>query len=451
MPRFLRSDTTTISDDLSKLSLVSENRVNARAKRRVRREKIRASLDKENVDVTKVKATSEREENVEKEKKQRKPKRKSSIDESEEEETEMKAEYDSVPKRRRPTRITLEDEKVTSKWPIGMLRYDYRIFSRSCFHSLGLLTKGGVGVVFAAKALCNSSKNIKTPVKNGGGGYATPKMKRTSMEIVLKIVQDPTDWNDELTGFWNSRSNPYVVSVIGIVLLSGGECNELCQEIEGYKQRLEAELIPTMVFEKWDGSMEDAMDRGTLAGWGLFIVVDLLIDVAMAVSLLHKSGNMHRDIKCANILYRLKSKRLTAALCDLGLATTLGPTTRRGKERVLHTQGVGTDGFMAPECRDGTNYSTPADIFSLAVACEKIVAEVKTKPEEVVLLFKSLTRQGQSLAPEKRQTADEFLAELRLIKERLATVMEKETKSKTGKKSSGSKGTRRRLPLNDIR
>jgi len=234
---------------------------------------------------------------------------------------------------------------------------------------------------------------------------------------VLKIVQDPTDWNDELTGFWSSRSNPYVVNVIGVVLLSGGECNELCQEIEGYKTREEDDLIPAMVFEKWDGSIEEAMEKGMLTKWGLAVVIDLLIDVVMGVSLLHKSGNMHRDIKCANILYRIRNDLFSAALCDLGLATTLGPTTRRGGRRVLHTQGVGTDGFMAPECQYGTNYSTPADIFSLSVACEKIINNVKDKPEKITDLLRCLVEQGKSVEPEKRQTAEGFLSELNLIKQ----------------------------------
>jgi len=358
-----------------------------------------------------------------KEKKQKKPKRKSSLDESEED-TESLREY--VPKRRRPGRISLEDEKTATKWPTGMIRYDYRIFSRSSFHSLRLLTKGGVGVVFAARAVCSSSR---TPMKNEMGGFATPKMKRMSNDVVLKIVQDPTDWNDELTGFWNSRANPYVVNVIGVVLLFGSECNELCQEIEGYKSREEDDLIPTMVFEKWDGSIEEAMERGMLSQWGLAVVIDLLIDVAMGVSQLHKSGNMHRDIKCANILYRIRDDHFSAALCDLGLATTLGPTTRRGGRRVLHTQGVGTDGFMAPECRDGTNYSTPADIFSLSVACEKIFNNVIDAPEKITDLFKCLVEQGKSTEPEKRQTADEFLSELNLIKQCLIECEKKKNKN----------------------
>jgi hypothetical protein len=77
---------------------------------------------------------------------------------------------------------------------------------------------------------------------------------------VLKLLLDPEDWNAEIRGYNNSNSNPAVVKVIALMSLPAGEVNKLCQNIKGYMVRPDFEKVPVMVFEKWAGSLREAID-----------------------------------------------------------------------------------------------------------------------------------------------------------------------------------------------
>jgi len=236
---------------------------------------------------------------------------------------------------------------------------------------------------------------------------------------------DPKDWNNEITGYHTNRDNPYVVSIIALVLMSARECNRLCDKRKGFVHRPEGSVVPTMVFEKWDGALDDAIDDGLVSQWGLQAALDVLICVAKATVFLHKAQNMHRDINPANIFYRVKEEgQIVAALGDLGLCTTFGPETRARKGKMGRTQGCGTDGFMAPELKSGTNYSHPADIYSLAITVEKTIRASIARNRDMDPDLKELVFKGKSDDPALRPSADEFLQQLSATKARYVEAEE---------------------------
>jgi len=222
--------------------------------------------------------------------------------------------------------------------------------------------------------------------------------RRGTLNVVLKSVLNPKDWSAEISGYYHNRENPYVVNILALVLLSARECNQLCEGKKNFVERPEGTLVPTMVFEKWDGALDDAIEDGLVHEWGLITALDMLIHVCKATKVLHTKGSMHRDINPANILYRSVTPGvIMAALGDLGLSTYNVPETRHRTERKKRTLGCGTDGYIAPECKTGV-YSHSADVFSLAVTVEQTIRAVyqtknntKMDPE-----IKDLIKRGKS-------------------------------------------------------
>jgi serine/threonine protein kinase len=230
---------------------------------------------------------------------------------------------------------------------------------------------------------------------------------------VLKLLLDPEDWNAEIRGYNNSNSNPAVVKVIALMSLPAREVNELCRGIKGYLVRPTFEKVPVMVFEKWAGSLREAIDSGTIREWGLLTAVGLMKDVARAVSYMHADNIMHRDIKPDNILHRTIGVKCSAGLCDLGLATKC--TSKGGDLKPAFTQGVGTNKYMAPECAGGVHYAVSADVYSLAVTTwEVCIASCRLRtqlPDHI----KRLVKKGYSRTPNERLTSRQFYLGLKHI------------------------------------
>jgi len=81
----------------------------------------------------------------------------------------------------------------------------------------------------------------------------------------------------------------------------------------------------------------------------------------VALSYLHKSGIIHRDIKAANILLTVQGRVL---LCDFGVAASLVSSSVHAKRSTF----VGTPYWMAPEViTEGKTYDQSADIWSLGI------------------------------------------------------------------------------------
>jgi serine/threonine protein kinase len=81
-------------------------------------------------------------------------------------------------------------------------------------------------------------------------------------------------------------------------------------------------------------------------------------EVLLALTYLHKSGIIHRDLKAANILVTAAGKVM---ICDFGVSALL--VTASSKRNTL----VGTPHWMAPEVAHGSSYDSKADIWSLGI------------------------------------------------------------------------------------
>jgi serine/threonine protein kinase len=88
--------------------------------------------------------------------------------------------------------------------------------------------------------------------------------------------------------------------------------------------------------------------------WIVVIVRETLI----ALSYLHKSNVIHRDIKTANILIESTGK---VVLCDFGVSALLSSSHSK------RTTFIGTPHYMAPEVLTSSSYDSKADIWSLGI------------------------------------------------------------------------------------
>ena len=90
------------------------------------------------------------------------------------------------------------------------------------------------------------------------------------------------------------------------------------------------------------------------------IIAGILKPVVMALQYLHKQEQIHRDVKCSNLLLDTKGN---VFLGDFGVCAIL-----KGKSRPEAETFVGTPCWMAPEVLRMDRYSYKADVWSLAIA-----------------------------------------------------------------------------------
>ena len=81
-------------------------------------------------------------------------------------------------------------------------------------------------------------------------------------------------------------------------------------------------------------------------------VVTVLTPICQAVAALHAAGGSHGDISAGNVMLTAAGRPL---LLDLGAARVMG----------YGGHVCGTDGFIAPEVREGTAPTSASDVFSL--------------------------------------------------------------------------------------
>jgi hypothetical protein len=95
--------------------------------------------------------------------------------------------------------------------------------------------------------------------------------------------------------------------------------------------------------------------------FGLFISSELFIEILECVNFLHEQVPpiIHRDLKPSNILITHGRDERFVKLADFGLAVN-----HEFKDQ-SHTQGAGTEKYMAPEVHKSRKYNTKADIYSL--------------------------------------------------------------------------------------
>ncbi len=100
--------------------------------------------------------------------------------------------------------------------------------------------------------------------------------------------------------------------------------------------------------------------------------LDLVQQVASALSDAHAAGVIHRDIKPSNVLlHQSRDQERFAYLADFGIARSLDDET------TLTGRLSGTRGYLAPECHAGARSTVASDVY--AVGC-LLVATLTGRP-----------------------------------------------------------------------
>ena len=142
-----------------------------------------------------------------------------------------------------------------------------------------------------------------------------------------------------------------------------------------------------------------------------FMQVKYSLDAAKGMRHLHAIGQMHRDLKCDNLLI---SDRGVVKVADLGCSKLVPKIEGDGNAR--GTRAVGTALFRAPEIIRGRNYDSSVDVYSYGIALWEIQTAKhpyfdKLKPGVTVrdILDRVV---GEELRPEFPAYCDEDMIEL---------------------------------------
>src|SRR5258708_385546 len=118
-------------------------------------------------------------------------------------------------------------------------------------------------------------------------------------------------------------------------------------------------------------SMKEVIRRnGPLTPWES---IDILRQVASALSAAHRKQIVHRDLKSDNLMLASEGGRKVVKLVDFGIAKTFDEATQLTAAGYM----LGTPHYMSPEQAAGKPVDHRADLYSLGVIlCEMITGEV---------------------------------------------------------------------------
>ena len=184
----------------------------------------------------------------------------------------------------------------------------------------------------------------------GSGGFATVWLaydEQLDSPVAIKVLAD--NWTEdshvrrrfvEEGRFLRKVDTPHVVGVHDAGELDDGR--------------------PYLVMTYADqGTLADRLEQGPLsAEQG----IDIIRQIGLGLTALHRRGVLHRDVKPQNVLFRTDDAGgpddMRAMLGDLGLGKSLDMSSRL-------TMIAGTPSFVAPEQARGESLDARADQFSL--------------------------------------------------------------------------------------
>lgn len=118
---------------------------------------------------------------------------------------------------------------------------------------------------------------------------------------------------------------------------------------------LEMELIT-------GGSFQQLIDKAAETGiWpSTHTCINLISDIASGLSHLSKKGFVHRDVKPANLVIRLRGEQKQGVVTDLGLVSKLDDAGRAFASRHARI-------YRPPEVWAGSGYSAKSDVYQLGI------------------------------------------------------------------------------------
>ncbi|KAG8985286.1 hypothetical protein FRB90_004836, partial [Tulasnella sp. 427] len=184
--------------------------------------------------------------------------------------------------------------------------------------------------------------------------------------------------------------------------LRGGEASNIT---EYYGSWLEGPRVWIVMDFASGGSVRTLMKATKTGAIEERHVVVIVRELLVALSFLHKSGVIHRDIKAANVLITAECRVI---LCDFGVSALLA--TQHSKRATT----VGTPYWMAPEVISETSFhDTKADIWSLGVTIYEMMMKLPPHADQVPMKAFMLIKEGPPpQLPEKVGSKDlkDFLA-----------------------------------------
>lgn len=211
---------------------------------------------------------------------------------------------------RRDTNI----QEIRSRWHVSCSR----LYSLGQWYFLG---KGAYGAVYKGLHIPSNSVVALKIIDLDTADDDTADIQR-EVALLSQLRADDTNIT-KYHGCWLEGPRVWIV----MDFASGGSVRTLAKCIK-------------------DGALEER--------WIMVIVREVLV----ALSYLHKSNVIHRDIKTANILVQDSSK---IVLCDFGVSALLPSSNAK------RTTFIGTPHYMAPEVLTSSAYDSKADIWSLGI------------------------------------------------------------------------------------
>ncbi|MFO0569518.1 MAG: sigma 54-interacting transcriptional regulator [Polyangiaceae bacterium] len=222
--------------------------------------------------------------------------------------------------------------------------------------------------------------------KGGGGEVWAVKDRHGGQSLALKVLAE------------GASEREMAALVREAVALSGLEGLGVPRVIRF--GRLPGSQRPFLVRELVEGeSLQAIIERGV----DVQRTLDALARSAEQLTLVHRAGLLHGDIKPANVIVERGGR---ATLVDLGLAAPW-------RERGTLAEGL-TPRYAAPELMAGGPLTVRAEVYALGVTLAEAIEHAKRLPGDVQRRLEAITERATSDDPSARHpSADEFASELR--------------------------------------